>query len=496
MNFVDFLFEGKTDSPDTLIIKADDEFSYVECYSAISRISSYLLITFGSEKEIVLLADNSFFFIVAYLGIIKSGNIAIVLDTKSSDEDIKKVISRCSPVAGFFQEQFITYCPNTLKSISDTDLDIIPDIQQIHQKEVPSDNCAVIIFTSGSTGVKKGVMLSHKNLIANTKSIIKYLNLSSSDRMCVVLPFYYCYGASLLHTHIRAGGSIVLAQSIFLGSVLKTINTYACTGFAGVPSTYQILILKTPFLKSPLPSLRYFTQAGGHLADHYIQQIVTAFPVIKFYVMYGATEATARLSYLPPEYTTTKKGSIGKGIPDVELEVHDEEGKIDQTQEIGEIVARGDNIMLGYYNDPQGTHEVIRNGWYHTGDLGVQDDDGFIYITGRKGTFIKSAGFRVSPLEIEDIILEIPGVMGCAVTGTPHDIQGEAIIACVQSEFKNQEYKKDILNICRKKLPTHKVPVDIIFVDHIPLNSSGKVDRPGIKESIKGHLMDHNTVFE
>jgi acyl-CoA synthetase (AMP-forming)/AMP-acid ligase II len=148
----------------------------------------------------------------------------------------------------------------------------------LHPAPVQDGDVAVIIFTSGSTGTKKGVMLTHKNLIANTGSIIAYLGLNETDRMCVALPFFYCYGASLLHTHLRAGGSIVLNQKPFLGSVIRDIDTYQCTGFAGVPSTYQILINKTPFLQQEFPHLKYFTQAGGQLPNRFIKIIVDHFP--------------------------------------------------------------------------------------------------------------------------------------------------------------------------------------------------------------------------
>src|SRR5690606_39012272 len=174
---------------------------------------------------------------------------------------------------------------------------------------------AEIVYTSGSTGLPKGVMISHQNIIANTQSIIEYLSLTSKDIMQVVLPFFYCYGLSLLHTHLRVGGSIVLNNSfIFIGSVINDLKRYRCTGFAGVPSHYQILLKKSQSFKTTdFPDLRYVTQAGGKLHDVFIDEFIDTFPKIAFFVMYGQTEATARLSYLPPHMVSVKKGSIGKG---------------------------------------------------------------------------------------------------------------------------------------------------------------------------------------
>jgi acyl-CoA synthetase (AMP-forming)/AMP-acid ligase II len=282
------------------------------------------------------------------------------------------------------------------------------------------------------------------------------------------------------------GGSIVLNQKPFLGSLIKDIDTYQCTGFAGVPSTYQILINKTPFLYQEFPSLKYFTQAGGQLPNRYIQMLSENFPKKKFFVMYGATEATARLSYLPPELLTTKMGSIGKGIPGVTLVVLNEKGLPVKPSEIGEIAAKGDNIMKGYYNDPEGTDAVLKNGWLLTGDLATIDDDGFIYVKGRSKNFIKSGGFRVSPNEIEHEILSIEKVNGCAVIGVPDEIMGEAIVAVilVSDTVNTEDLRREILTYSNQRLPSYKVPKKIFFIDEFPLNSSNKTDLFRLKEVI------------
>jgi acyl-CoA synthetase (AMP-forming)/AMP-acid ligase II len=355
-----------------------------------------------------------------------------------------------------------------------------------HPPDVKDDDIAVIIFTSGSTGTKKGVMLTHKNLIANTDSIIEYLGLDETDRMCVALPFFYCYGASLLHTHLRAGGSIVLNQKPFLGSVMSDIDTYQCTGFAGVPSSYQILINKTRFLQQKFPSLRYFTQAGGQLPNRYIKILTEHFPEKKVYIMYGATEATARLSYLPPELTSAKMGSIGKGIPGVTLAVLNHEMQPVKPSEIGEILAKGDNIMKGYYNDPEGTEAVLKNGWLYTGDLATVDEDGFIYIVGRSKNIIKSGGYRISPMEIENEILSLEKFSGCVVFGIPDEIMGEAVVAVIQvpATVDRHDLSRQIVTHCNKRLPSYKVPKKIFLIDEFPLNSSNKIDIAALKEIV------------
>ena len=489
MNFVSYLLE-KNRNPEKLFILGDHgTLTYAEFEKKLENVSSVLYNRYGSRKKILLIADNTPFFIISYLSIIYSGNIAVLVETRISKTDLTQINETSSLSGALVQAK---YCPY----FEDSPFDIINEtiLQEEDDKEfflhpqpgVQDDDIAVIIFTSGSTGTKKGVMLTHKNLIANTGSIIEYLGLDETDRMCVVLPFFYCYGASLLHTHLRIGGSIVLNQKPFLSSVIKDIDTYQCTGFAGVPSTYQILINKTRFLQQEFPSLRYFTQAGGQLPNRYIKLLTDHFPEKKFYVMYGATEATARLSYLPPELVTIKMGSIGKGIPGVTLAVLNKNMQEVKPSEIGEIVGKGDNIMKGYYNDPEATEAVLKNGWLYTGDLATVDDDGFIYVVGRSKNIIKSGGYRISPNEIENEILSFEKFKGCVVFGIPDEIMGEAVVAVIQAPDTVDQHDlcREIVTHCNKRFPSYKVPKKIFFIDEFPLNSSNKIDMAALKEIV------------
>jgi len=483
INFVDYLFENSRPSNRPFLLESDMVVTHAQLYDTVHEIACALFERYGSGNQILLISENNYFFIVSYLAIIKSGNTAVLIETRISEKDLAQVVHNCPLVACFIQEKLLdlfkgvpvdTYTENSLESLS----------KGMFESSLPvhPDDVAVIIFTSGSTGGKKGVMLTHKNLIANTESILGYLHLTELDRVCVVLPFFYCYGASLLHTHIRAGGSVVLNNKIFLGSVISDINKYKCTGFAGVPSTFQILINKTHFLTEELPNLRYFTQAGGQLPNKYIKMIVDAFPQKEFFVMYGATEATARLSYLPSRLVEEKMGSIGKGIPGVTLEVLDQNDLPIKPGEIGEITAMGDNIMKGYYNDPEGTAVAVRDGRYYTGDLATVDEDGYIYVVGRSKNIIKSGGYRISPNEIEDLILSLEEVSGCVVVGVPDDVMGEAVIAVVQSPGADREgTSAKIMSLCNTTLPSYKVPMGIEFIGEYPLNSSNKVDRSRLK---------------
>lgn len=347
-----------------------------------------------------------------------------------------------------------------------------------HSQKFDPKRIASIIFTSGSTALPKGVMISHENIIANTNSIVEYLTLTSDDIIEVVLPFFYCYGLSLLHTHVKAGGSLVLNNSFLLFStVINDLLKYQCTGFAGVPSHFQILLRKSDtFTKTEFPHLRYVTQAGGKLPEPFIKEFIAAFPAVRFYVMYGQTEATARLSYLPPELLSKKMGAIGKGIPGVTLEVLNKDGNPIKPGEIGEIVAKGKNIMLGYLADERETARVLRDRKLRTGDLATVDDEGYIYLVAREKEILKVGGERVSPKEIEEVIVSLPEVVDCSIVGISDEVLGEAVkvFVVLSDKAERKLSKAEIISHCQKRLSRNKIPKDIQFVDKLPVNATGK----------------------
>ena len=497
MNVVDYLLEKCQSLNKDFVVGTNETISYKDLVDKINILASYITHKFGRGEEIMLLSENNLFFIISYLAIIKSGNVAILLETRISQSDLKSILDRCSINGFFIQEKFKSKLTGSRNILTESVLANLTEEREFLLGEInelnintKEDDLALIIFTSGSTGSKKGVMLTHKNVRANTESIIEYLKLTENDRIEVVLPFFYCYGLSLLHTHLRVGGSIVLNSSIFLGSAIYEIPQYQCTGFAGVPATYQILINRTNFLVQDFQSIRYFAQAGGKLANKFITMITDAFPQKSFFVMYGATEATARLSYLPPHLIKKKLGSMGKGIPDVTLEVLDKNDRPIKSGEVGEITAKGKNIMVGYYKDPEGTNRVLKNGRYYTGDLATIDGDGFIYIVGRSSNIIKSAGYRISPQEIEDIVLSVNGVLSCIVVGLSDDIMGEAVVAVVETKEPSEKLKNEIITTCNRLLPSYKVPKTVVFTRNFPLNSSGKLDRRKTKEMLMSKISD------
>jgi long-chain acyl-CoA synthetase len=483
MNVFDYLFDSTRNLEKDFVLGSKQNISFEKLYEDSLKVATFLNKNVGTDQNIILISPNSIFFITAYLGILKSGNVCVPLNFAIEQDNLDYIINETDCKCLFMSKnlQSTQQLNDIIQIIDEQKLELIIQNETITSFDLDfnRDKLAEIIFTSGSTGVPKGVMISHQNIIANTESIVEYLKLTSKDIIGVVLPFFYCYGLSLLHTHLRVGGSIVLNNNfIFLGSVISDLKKYKCTGFAGVPSHYQILLKKSQsFKNTDFPDLRYVTQAGGKLHNIFIEEFLQAFPKIDFFTMYGQTEATARLSFLPPNMIRTKQGSIGKGIPGVSLKIIDMKGENAKIGEEGELLAKGDNIMLGYYKDPEESQKILKDGWLYTGDIAVADKDGFLYLMARKKEIIKVGGKRVSPKEIEEVILSVPEVVDCTISGIDDEILGEAIKAIIvlnsiQLDHKVMEEK--ILVRCSEKLSLYKIPQHIVFENVISVNSTGK----------------------
>ncbi len=485
MNAVDYFFSESKNSKQLFILNENEQISHSQLYENVEKLAFYFKKEMGIGKNILVYCNNSYFFLLAYLSIIKSGNVCVPINPAAKSEITGFIINETKPDLCIVQGKF----QRNLKEFN-LNLYIEKDINKIINNELSgkssieltndfdSNTIAEIIYTSGSTAFPKGVMLSHKNLITNTKSIVEYLKLTKNDKVLVVLPFYYCYGLSLVHTHLKVGGAIAFNNTfMFIGTVINNLKKYKCTGFSGVPSHFQILLRKSDtFKKTQFPDLKYVTQAGGKLHSTFISEFINAFPKIKFWVMYGQTEATARLSYLSPRYLKEKLGSLGKAIPGVTLDLLSEDGKEVSVGEVGEIVASGDNIMKGYYNDIDLTKKTLRNGKLYTGDLAKKDKDGFFYITARKKEIIKVGGERVSPKEIEEVLVNFKGVVDCTIEGVFDEVLGEKIKATivVNNITDENNLKKEILEHCKLFLSSIKIPQLIVFEHQVKVNSTGK----------------------
>jgi acyl-CoA synthetase (AMP-forming)/AMP-acid ligase II len=336
------------------------------------------------------------------------------------------------------------------------------------------DDLAVLMPTSGSTGEPRMVMVSHGNLMANTEAIVRSQGLGQDERAMLILPVSYCFGASVLHTHLYQGGGVVFdSRFMFPDKVLRAITEYGCTTFAGVPTAYNMLLRRSNLSTIPLKSLRRFLQAGGPLAAERIREMRRIVPHADFFAMYGQTEATSRISCLPPARLRDKCGSAGLPLDNVRIRVVDACGQDTETGEAGVIWAAGKSICRGYLDDPEATSEKFRGGWLVTGDLGYRDQDGFVWILGRSGEFIKMRGIRVSFAEIEARVAALPGVQECAAAAVPHPEAGEALVLYVVAADGAQ----GLLGTIRRGLPPQWICDSVNLVAALPKTAHGKLAR-------------------
>ena len=489
MNSTDYLLNCSNDDALAFITK-DAAVSYGSFRGMCAQLFQELKKK-GIEPgvRVAVWGANSPYWAAAYLAIMKLGAVAVPISTVISRDDFKRnmAFADCKflfvekPIYNKFSgccEEFPYYI------LDDKLLKIGHFIWEDSDPSFDIDRDAALMFTSGTTALPHAVRITHRNIQANTESIIKYLELTCEERMMVILPFFYCFGASLLHTHLRVGASLVISNTFaYPETSLDLMEATNCTGFAGVPSTYQILLRNSTFRARSLPHLRKIQQAGGKLHDTLLRELIDSLPLAKVYVMYGQTEATARLSYLPPELLNSKFGSIGKGIPGVTLcVVRETDGERIQAGEVGEIIATGDNISPGYYNDPVATQDKFSNGTLFTGDIATVDEQGFIFIVDRKADFIKSYGHRVSSYEIESCVLQIPNVVAAAAVGIPDESAGEMIkvfaVLCDGSTLKPE----NIMSFCHANLSRHMWPKEIIITTSLPMNAHGKVIKSELRK--------------
>lgn len=490
MNTADYLLKNGREE-DVAIITGNHRYTYGDLRQGSARILGAL-----QEKgvktgdRVAILGNNSFFWVCSYLAILKLGAIAVPLATAHTTEETQQFIEFTGCRIALTEKRlYLKFFGSLNENLDTLSEDILQQdtsaVWNISDNSFNLDQDAALMSTSGTTARPRAVRVTHRNIQANTDSIIRYLELNPSEKMMAVLPFYYCFGTSLLHTHLRAGASLVCGGTFaYPETVLNLMEAEQCTGFAGVPSMYQTLLRNSSFPRRDWKHLHKLQQAGGKLQNILIEELIRAVPHAKIFVMYGQTEATARLSYLPPELLSQKIGSIGKGIPGVTLQVLNEDGEPVKPSEVGEIYAKGDNICPGYWNDPEATAEKFVNGLLKTGDLATVDEDGFIYVVDRKSDFIKTYGYRVSSQQIEAVLMEIPELVAAAVIGEPDIVRGEAILGFVVPRDGASLTTSQIISHCANRLPHYMIPKEVFFVPSLPTNAHGKVVKAELRNQI------------
>lgn len=489
------------------LIHQDTRLTYAEIDGMSNRLAHFFLKS-GVERgdRIAIFMDNSIEAIVSVFGALKSGAAFMMINHTTKAEKLEYILnnSRARVVltqscrAGILKG---LNCP-ALKTVivagpCDNGMHISLDEVMSCENSLPVQtqcidlDLASIIYTSGSTGQPKGVMLSHLNMISAAHSIITYLENTENDIIINVLPMSFDYGLYQMLMAFSVGGTLVLEKSfIYPYQVVDVMSREKVTGLPGVPTIFAMLLHLKDIDKYDFSSLRYITNTAAALPVSHICRLRELFPQAKLYSMYGLTECK-RVSYLQPEELQSRPTSVGKGMPNEEVYIVNEKGNRVGPGEIGELVIRGSNVMMGYWEMPEATRNCIRQGRYpgervlYSGDLFRMDEEGYLYFVARKDDIIKCKGEKVSPKEIENVLYSLHGILEAAVVGVQDEILGEAIKAFIALESGSKLTEKDILYHCSQHLENYMMPKYIVMVDSLPKTTTGKINKRLLAEPME-----------
>lgn len=437
-------------------------------YSDLIALSLKILSKLASEEIIIIQCSSSIEPIACYVGCLRHRVVPILLDDQVSVENLQSFSDLYKARYIFTQTN---KPPEGYKKILQILDYFIFENSKYSLKGLIHSELALLITTSGSTGNPKLVKISHNNLISNTESIIKYLSINPQDKPVTVLPMNYTFGLSVLNTHLYAGATIVLNNvSILEKNFWQTFEKFHPTSISGVPYTFQMLE-RLNFFSRDLQNISKVTQAGGKLSKDMVLSIGKQCEEqnIQFYVMYGQSEATARMSYLPPEYTLTKPSSVGIAIPGGAFWLEDDHGnKIHAANTSGNLIYSGYNVSMGYANSWEDLSSGDKNmNVLETGDLAKIDDDGFVYIVGRQKRFIKIFGNRINLDDIENFFAQI-NINAAAVGSDDHLVL----------RIEGTEGAQDLLALKKsvsRFIKVHPSSIKISYIDALPRNASGKL---------------------
>lgn len=482
----------------TAIIQGEQRLSYREWHIKATNIGASLSRCLSpSSCHVALFLPNSIAYAVSYFGIVYANRTIIPIGPQSKGPEICSTLENCEVdviITNTILQpkliQILADYPYSVYLLNADNLDMMKldkangwiNKTSISQETIAKDGrdaTAVMLHTSGTLSHPKRVMLTHQNLLCNIRSNIVSLSLTGDDVVLIALPMYfgYCNTAQFL-THVFLGATMVILEGMFIAKkFFSAVEAYRVTNFTGVPTMLLSLMDYRHREKYDIHSLRYICFGGGKMPVDKLQLLINSFPTVGFVQTYGQTEASPRVTALLPEDSVRKLGSVGRPIPGVTVAVVDEQGRVLDHGEIGEIVVRGENVMKGYYKNEAATSAVLRNGWLYTGDLGRLDEEGYLYLTGRRKNIIISGGVNIYPEEVEEVLLSHPCVADAIVYGVSDEYMGELPYAKVVVKEGKNVVEGVLINYCLDRLSSYKAPREIKFVKALAKTYNGKTKR-------------------
>jgi long-chain acyl-CoA synthetase len=479
MNIAEHVQRGAASHPDRIALMFEGQtWTYYELDVQSSQAAG-MFATDGMRAgdRIALYLPNLPEFAIAYLGILKLGAIAVSISTGWKYDELHHVLDNCGARAVVTTPDLREHVPTgSVEHVYVCDEAFAAALASADRfpgaRAMQPGDPAVIVYTSGTTGRPKGAVLSHANVVENIEAKRRYLGIHGGDRGMLFLPLYHCFGQNaVFNAMLHAGAAVVLHRRFDLEQVLRSIADHQVTMFFGVPANFIVLLSRLPFAE--VAGIRYWFSAAAPLPLEVENSWRKTFGV-PIFQGYGLSETSPFASY--NHLSEYRPGSIGTPIEGVEMKIVDPASGADcAAGEKGEIVVRGHNVMLGYWESPEDTARAIRDGWFHTGDIGRRDVDGYFFIEDRLSDMIISGGINVYPAEVENVLHSHPAVAEAAVYGIRELLLGEQVRADVVLRPTLASSEDEIRGYCRQRLAEVKVPSIVRFVQQIPKSPTGKI---------------------
>ncbi len=492
----DYLEKQALERPNkTAILFKEEKYTFSDLNTFSNRLANRLL-NVGIKKgdRIILLFQNCPEFCVAYFAVLKIGAIAVVLDFRLSPAEMEPIFQEAEVnaiITTVRQKVFIDRVKSmvpTLKHVvvtgrGDEDIRDWHSYEEIIEKEssekisIPlhEEDESIYLYTSGTTGRSKGVVLTNDHLNYFPESLHHGIHCSEADTFGFVLPISHITGSVVMNLMVESGMSVSIVDEMTPKKILDAIQHHRITVTAAVPPIYQLMLNVPHWERYDCSSLKVAAMMGTVVPEQLMKEFGERYPHVQPIQGYGATETSPLLTLTHIEDAPRKMASAGKAVPRVDLKIIGREGTEVPVGQIGEIIARGPQIMKGYFKDPKATAKKIKDGWYYTGDLAKLDEDGYLYVLGRADDMIITGGLNVYPSEVETVLVNHPKVQEAAVVGIPDSRRGQILRANVVLKHGETATHREILSFCKERLASFKMPRQLEFKDSLPKSRTGKV---------------------
>ena len=512
MNTTDFLMIASAIVPDRVAMHFDgEEITFADVQESVNRLANGMADRgVGAGDRVAVMQVNCPEVIEAYFAIAQLDAIYVPINFRAKSEELEQMLKVAQPSLLLIGERYLPLLDNGGSGISteqvvvldgeappsamtyqDLIADAIPD--QLHFAEAGDDDTTVIMFTAGTTGVPKGVMLTHDGFSSYLLATVNPADPDIEETNLLTVPLYHIAGLQAALAAVYGGRTLVVMRQFEPLEWMTLVQRYRVSRAMLVPTMLKHVMDHPRFEEFDLSSLEVMTYGAAPMPMEVIREAIRRFPGARFINAFGQTETASTITMLPPEDHVLEGSpeeietklrrltSIGKPLEDVEVRIVDEDGNPVKAGEVGEIVARGTRMMRGYWQQEAATREAIRSGWIYTGDLGYQDEDSYIYLSGRAKDFIKRGGEMVSPEEVEQVLMAHPQVEDAAIIGVPDVEWGEEVRAVVVRR-EDSVGEEDLIQYCQQKLASYKRPRSVVFVDELPRNVMGKVLKRDLRE--------------